>query len=152
MSAISIPVEHRLIAEIILRSQGRVDPVGLIDSIVSDYLDRTEGDADIWSLAHAEEVAETNRDDSDQYGDPTKGYYWNRVFLPNGTALLSSYKGQQHRAEIRHEQLVYDGKPSTPSQFASMVANNTSRNAWRDLWVKRPGEPWHAANALRLSV
>jgi len=151
MSTISIPVEHHLIAEIILRSQGRVDPVGLVDSIVSDYLERTKGDADIWSLAHAEEVAEASRDDSDQYGDPTKGYYWNRVFLPNGTALLSAYKGKEHRAEIRHGQLVYNGKPCSPSQFASIVANNTSRNAWRDLWVKRPGDQWRVANALRLT-
>ncbi|MBB3460984.1 hypothetical protein [Rhizobium sp. BK377] len=149
MSDISIAIPQHLISEIVIRSNGRADIAGLISNIVGDYLDRTLGDAVVWSDSHANEVAESLQRDEEHFGDPTKGYYWHRVFLPNGTMLKAHYKGKESTAEVRHQQIYFDGKPCSPSQFASMAANNTSRNAWRDLWIRRPGDKWHLANSLR---
>jgi hypothetical protein len=151
--SIAIPVAGSIVAEIILRSGGRADPVTVIENVVADFLERTRGDADIWSEEHANAVAEEKGDDSLQkYGPATKGYHWQNVYLPNGTELKIHYKDRDHFAEIRHQQLYYEGIPSSPSQFASRVANNTSRNAWRDIWIKRPGDKdWVFADQLRVS-
>jgi hypothetical protein len=151
MQSVAVPVSGSIIAEIILRSQGRVDPVGLIESAITNFLDRTRGDALVWSEEHANAVAEEQADGSLQkYGPASRGYHWQNVFLPNGTQLKIPYKSRDHFAEIRHQQLYYEGTPSSPSQFASRVASNTSRNAWRDIWVKRPDDKdWLTANRLR---
>ena len=39
------------------------------------------------------------------------------------------------------------------AELARAIANNTSRNAWRDLMVKRPhDESWRLAEELRRAV
>jgi hypothetical protein len=107
-----------------------------------------------WSEEHANAVAEEQADDGLQkYGPVTKGYHWQNVYLPNGTQLKIHYKSRDHFAEIRHQQLYYEGTPSSPSQFVSRVANNTSRNAWRDIWIKRPEDKdWVFADQLRVGA
>jgi hypothetical protein len=38
----------------------------------------------------------------------------------------------------------------SPSEFANQVAGGTNRNAWRDLWIKRPHDSeFHLADDLR---
>ena len=83
-------------------------------------------------------------------GDPSKGYQWKDLFLPNGTKLRMTYQGRNHYAEVRNERLKHEGEDLSPSQFACKIADNTSRNAWRDLWVKLPGKAdWQLADNLR---
>lgn len=151
MSHLAVPIDADLIAEIILRSEGKADVAQLIENVLENFLERTRGDADIWSDAHAEAVAEEDEDDTlMRFGAGTKGYRWQGVFLPNGTKLKSTYKGEDKFAEVRHQQIYYEARPCSPSEFASRVANNTSRNAWRDVWVKRPSDrDWVFANMLR---
>lgn len=151
MSQLSVAVRTDLIAEIILRSGGRNDPVGMIENIIESFLERTLGDPDVWSDEHAEEVANNQQDDTViRYGNFGKGYQWQNVFLPNSTALKFEYKSKEHFAEVRHQQIYYDGAPCSPSQFVRRVANNTSRNAWNDIWIKRPSDKdWIFANQLR---
>ena len=141
MSDICIPIRSDLVAEFILRSGGRYDVPGMIENIVEDFLDRTKGDPLIWSEAHANSVAEEAADDSlVKFGNPGKGYQWQGLLLENGSQLKMPYGGQDHFAEVRHQQIYYEGSPCSPSQFASRVANNTSRNAWRDIWIKGPSD------------
>jgi hypothetical protein len=151
MSHLSVPIHEDIIAEIVIRSEGKAGIARLIESVVGDYLERTRGDASIWSDAHAEAVAEEKEDDTlIRYGAATRGYHWDRVFLPNGTTLKTTYKGKDGFAEVRHQQIYYQDLPCSPSQFASQVANNTSRSAWRDIWVKRPSDrSWVFANMIR---
>jgi len=149
METLCIPVKSNLITEIILRSRGRINIAQLVENVVVDFLERTKGDGTIWSEEHAEEVLGEIDDDLSRYGEPTKGYDWHRVFLPNGTRLKTQYRGAEYEAEVRHQQVYFNGNPCSPSQFASAAANNTSRNAWRDLWIKRPGDGWKLANTLR---
>lgn len=151
MAAMSVSIRDDLIVEMILRSQGRVNVGVMIESVLESFLDRTRGDPDIWSDEHAQAVAEEEVDDTlIKFGGPAKGYHWQNVFLPNGTHLKINYKGGDKIAEVRHQQIYFEEKPCSPSQFASRVANNTSRNAWRDIWVKRPSDrDWFFADVLR---
>lgn len=152
MSEIAIPIRTDLVAQMILRSEGRKDPVGMIADIIENYLERTLGDPDIWSEKHAKEIAEEKQDDTVvKFGNPNKGYQWQNVFLPNATKLKIVYKSKEYFSDVRHQQIYYEGTPCSPSQFARRVANNTNRNAWNDIWLKRPNdEGWVFADRLRV--
>ena len=151
MDDLGVPVSGELINEIILRSRRPVDIANLVHNVLEDYLARTRGDADIWSEEHADAVADEDSDPTlARYGDPAKGYNWHGVLLPNGTQLKVTYRGEAKLAEVRHRQIYFEGQPCSPSQFASRAANNTSRNAWRDIWVKRRTDgDWIFADLLR---
>jgi hypothetical protein len=61
------------------------------------------------------------------------------------------YKDQFYVAAVEGNELIYNGEKLSPSEFARRVTN-TSRNAWRDIWVKRPGDSqWVFAEHLRSS-
>ena len=51
-----------------------------------------------------------------------------------------TYKDKTSTAEVRHQTIYFENDEVTPSELASRVANNTSRNAWRDLYIMRPGD------------
>ncbi len=151
MSSLSVSLRADLVSEIILRSKGRADVAVIVENVVESFLDRTRGDPDIWSEEHAAAVADEDIDDTlIRLGPPSKGYHWQNVFLPNGTALKVTYKGRDQFAEVRHQQVYYEDKPCSPSQYVRRVANNTSRNAWHDIWVKRPADrDWVFSDLLR---
>ncbi|MFH0344486.1 MAG: hypothetical protein ACHBNF_20720 [Chromatiales bacterium] len=69
------------------------------------------------------------------------GYTWKykdaSVFLPHGTEIRMRYKEVTYYAKVGGDQLVYNGKPISPGALANIVTGS-SRNAWRDLWIKRP--------------
>lgn len=67
-----------------------------------------------------------------------RGYRWKSVLLPPGTKIRMTYRSQVHHAEIVGDHFTYEGRSVSPSEFANSVAGGTARNAWRDLWVKRP--------------
>lgn len=77
------------------------------------------------------------------------GYRWKNVFLPEGTVLSFTHRGTPHFATVTGTELVYEGKAVSPSEFVNGISGAT-RNAWRDIWVKRPSDPeWMAAQDLR---
>jgi len=107
----------------------KVDVAGVVDYLVNNYIERTEDNIP------ADEVE--------------SGYYWQRVLLPNGTRLRMTIHGTQHFAEIKNNAVVYEGKRYTPSSWANHIAGHP-RNAWRDIYVMRPGESeWKFSNTLR---
>ena len=56
---------------------------------------------------------------------------------------------KQHFAIIEHEEVHYEGQSFTPASWANHIAGH-SRNAWRDIYVKRPTDSeWVFANTLR---
>lgn len=152
MSHLAVPIREDLIAEIIVRSKGMAPIASMIEHCVESFLDRTRGDPDIWSDEHAKMVASEAVDDTlIKFGNPAKGYHWQNVFMRNGTRLKITYKGCDKYAEVRHQQIYYEELPCSPSQYASRVANNTARNAWRDIWIKRPSDnDWVFAEDLRI--
>lgn len=148
---ISVPIPTDVYNEFVLRSGGSVDVPAMITEVLNDFLVRTQEDRDIWSSsAYLDRLAAEQSDERRHYGDPAKGYDWAPVWLPNGTHLRTVYKEREGFAEVRHERLWYGDTPVSPSEFASRFANNTVRNAWRDIWVKRPADAdWIPARQLR---
>jgi hypothetical protein len=153
-----VPIPASIYSEFILRRGEHYDVAARIEGILADFLDRTRGDADIWSEQHAEEAAEDDTNQQEQRrinGDPSKGYQWQTVFLPNGTQVRMLYRAQNHYAAVQHERLIYEGESLSPSEFASRIAvgtkgERTNRNAWRDLYLLLPGrKDWVQADVVR---
>jgi hypothetical protein len=68
-----------------------------------------------------------------------RGYQWKSLFLPEGTVLRSWSYGDHNYARVEGDQIIHDGKPVSPNQFAQSFAR-TTRNAWTDLYVRRPAD------------
>jgi hypothetical protein len=77
-----------------------------------------------------------------------RGYQWKSLFLPEGTLLQSWSYGEHNYARVEGDQIIHRGRPVSPNQFAHSFAR-TTRNAWRDLSVRRPGDK-HFRMALLL--
>lgn len=77
------------------------------------------------------------------------GYQWKHVFLPHGTQIRMPYKSAYYYAKVEGDQVIYQGKSISPGSLANTIAAS-SRNAWRDLWIKRPEDKeWTLANDCR---
>jgi len=75
---------------------------------------------------------------------------WKEVVIPSGAGVRMAYAGKQHYANVSHGRIRDGNDDFSPSEWASKVAGGTSRNAWRDLWFKLPGEvAWTPAMLLR---
>lgn len=80
---------------------------------------------------------------------PLRGYQWKCLFLPDQTKLRMHVGVSWHYADVVGDELVYQGHAVSPRQLTIAIAGD-GRNAWRDLWVRRPGEKnWTIASVLR---
>lgn len=68
-----------------------------------------------------------------------RGYQWKSLFLPEGTVLRSWSYGEHNYAYVEGDQIIHNGRPVSPNQFAQSFAR-TTRNAWTDLFVRRPAD------------
>ncbi len=150
-NTVGVPIDADLYAEFILRSGKSVDVANWIENILQDYMDRTEFEDLIWSKDHIEKVrANLDEDFEATYGDPEGSYRWGELWLWNGTRIRMNYKGKNHYAFVRDEQIIFEEEAYTPSQLASKIAGGTNRNAWRDLWImERESKEWVLAYDLR---
>jgi len=140
MSYISIPfpTESFLQLAAFLREQGSSrDPVVVIEDAVEYWIDNA-------SWKKEDLMRETI------VGPDSRGYMWKNVFLVQGTLLRMKKKGGAFEyAKVEGDCLVYKGESLSPNQFAFKVAGN-ARDAWRDVWVKRPmDQDYVPANFLR---
>lgn len=83
----------------------------------------------------------------------SRGYTWKYkdscIFLPHGTEIRMPYKGQYHYAKVEGDEIKYKEKSVSPGTLANTITSS-SRNAWRDLWIKRPGDKeWTLADRCR---
>ena len=79
----------------------------------------------------------------------TRGYQWKNLFLPEGTEIRMPYKGTFHYAKVEGDEIIYKGKSISPGSLANTITAS-SRNAWRDLWIKRPDDKeWVLADDCR---
>ena len=151
---VCVPMSCAIYNEFSLRCDKSVDPAGWIENIIRDYLDRTKGDASIWSERHARrtQLDEDFQGLLEEVGPADKGYQWKNILLRNGSRIKMSYKGQTFYASIANGQLRFNDKSMSPSQFAAAVAGGSSRNAWRDLWIQAPDDGdfgWERADRIR---
>jgi len=68
-----------------------------------------------------------------------RGYQWKSLFLPEGTVLRSWSYGEHNYARVEGDRIIHQGRSVSPNQFAQSFARST-RNAWNDLFVRRPGD------------
>lgn len=148
---LAVLINAELHNELVLRVGKSGDVTGYIEHAIETFLERTEGDADLWSSSYVDRFIKENSDNFQiNYGDPKKGYYWSLLFLPNGTNLKMEYKGRNYFAVIKNSNIFYEEKYYSPSEWARKIANNTSRNAWRDIYIQLNGEKeWTLADVLR---
>ncbi len=83
---------------------------------------------------------------------PLRGYQWKCLFLPDQTKLRMHVGQTWHNAEVVGDELLYREHAVSPRQLTIAIAGH-GRNAWRDLWVRRPGEKtWTIASVLRCQM
>lgn len=66
------------------------------------------------------------------------GIQWGPLFLPVGTRVWARFRGVEHEAVVDSAGLAVGDRFVTPAEFANGAAGH-ARNAWRDLWLLRPG-------------
>lgn len=139
MAKVGIQIDEGIFKELILRKPDGAGIAGWIETIVQDYLLRTQDDENwhpiyyqLRDAASAAKVAGLKVDISDLMGTKSPGrtgLQWKSVFLPNGTKLRMTYRGGNHYADIANGELVYEGQ--TFRQLHSLVTSRTTRNAMR---------------------
>ncbi len=134
---ISIPLPTRQFLDLaeFLKCQGDArDPVQAVADALDYWMDNASWKPELLRQAPASNLL---------------GYQWKSLFLPAGTEVRMQYKSQWHYAKVEGDRLIYEGEAITPGRLANTVAGS-SRNAWRDLWIKRPGDAeWLLADDCR---
>jgi hypothetical protein len=133
-SIISVPVKTEKFLELcdFLRETGDPrDPVSMVNTAIEYWLDNAEWKPELRGTTDL------------------KGYTWKRLFLPHGTQVRMQYKGRYYYARVEGDDLLYEGAPTSPGNLANTITHS-SRNAWRDLWIKRPDDKeWRLADDCR---
>jgi hypothetical protein len=135
MPDISVPISTSTFINLVdflrMKKSSR-DPLEVIEAAIDYWMDNADWKEEILApTSHA------------------TGYSWKSVFLPSGTALRIRYNSEYHYAEVEGDKLTFGGESVSPNQFALKVAG-CARDAWRDLWVKRPSDAdFVVANSLR---
>ncbi len=112
-----------------------------------------------YGLTNAECKYEDYSDDLFGLASKTKdegGYLWKYdkkiLFLPNKTQIMRKYKGKDYIARLENGEFIFDGKKiESPAQLAIIMSANTSVNAWKNLYIKRPADSrWCLAEDLAM--
>lgn len=151
MNTLSMPIDAEIIGELFLRRGVKADISGWVENIIQDYLDRTADDGN-WQEAYYDyRDGLMDRDTFEaEYGNTDGGYHWAPLFLPNGTLIRMEYKKEIYNAVVKFDEVRFNEKRLSPSELAREIASGTSRNAWRDLMIKRPTDTeWTLADDLR---
>jgi len=128
-----------------IMTSGGIPPATL--SELQDFLYRTRstfGPADAIAAAVKQWIASERA-----AVESARGYQWKQLFLPAGTRVRMQCGEQWHYADVVDDRLLYDERPLSPHQLVEAVAG-PGRNAWRELWLRRPGDKfWLQADRLR---
>lgn len=134
---VSIPIQTRQFLDLVefLKSKGDAsDPVEIVSKAIDYWLDNASWKPELLAISSA------------------RGYQWKTLFLAEGTEIRMQYKGSYSYAKVENDDIIFNGKPISPAAMANSVANG-SRNAWRDLWIKRPMDrEWRLADECRTDV
>lgn len=136
---VSIPVATRQFLELadFLKAQGDArDPVLAVRDAIDYWLENASWKPELLRQAQTSNL----------------GYQWKGLFMPDSTEVRMQYKSDWYYAKVEGDKLIYEGEPITPGRLANTVTG-TSRNAWRDLWIKRPADAeWLLADDCRAAV
>ncbi|GEM_PF-742801 len=133
---ISVPIptsQFMLLVDFLRGQESDLDPVVAVQSAIDYWLDNASWKPELLPPALSD----------------AHGYNWKSVFLPHGTEIRMRYRSAYKYAKVEGDEVLYEGQPTTPGRLANAIAGS-SRNAWRDLWIRRPGEcEWTLADTLR---
>ncbi|HEY0587471.1 MAG TPA: hypothetical protein VGD52_15145 [Pseudoduganella sp.] len=78
-----------------------------------------------------------------------RGYFWKKLFLPDGTRLRVSNHMITRYAAVVGDDLVFETLLTSPNRFAQMTLGS-ARNAWEVVYIQMPGQrEWKLALRLR---
>ena len=154
---ILIPMNLRFCIDLIRFSDGQLTPEKIGKLAEQQILGLFEADFDTFGPAYLGERAD---EFGEVYGlelsigDPEKParnpLIWKNIAFPHGSEVRMSYSGDVHFAKVVNGFIEDTGNKYSPSEWASKVARGTSRNAWRDLWFKKPhSSKWLPAHLIR---
>jgi hypothetical protein len=156
------PLDADLVTDIIRYSDGKVDPFDMANTQLRSFVERSvETVPTLWG-DRIDEVAEKyapdvferwDREDerrSAEWRENNQPLVWKEISVSAGSEVRMAYGDKHHYAIIQRGHIVDNGNEYSPSEWASKVADNTSRNAWRDLWFKEPlSKAWVPAELMR---
>ncbi len=87
-----------------------------------------------WITAHTPQPSPPPADP-----ETTRGYQWKTLFLPSGTELRMSTRSATYHARVEGDDIIFQGRRVSPRGL-TLAISGEGRNAWRDLWLKFPGE------------
>lgn len=160
MGTVYVELDAELFSDIVYLSNGTLDPSSLADNLLRNWIEATITDG-LWPQEHLEKVAEKYAPETYQQWmeedeqalkrtEDSAPLVWKEVTLRPGTEVRMAYGGKHHYAKVKKGRIADDDGSFSPSEWASKVADNTSRNAWRDLWFKEPmSNIWVPAQMLR---
>ena len=130
--SIPIPTEQFLTLVSFLEGKGdSSDPVLVVRNAIAYWMDNADWKPELLAISD------------------TRGYQWKTLFLPDGTQIRMQYKGEYFYAKVVGDEIIFQDKPTSPASLANTVAGS-SRNAWRDLWIKRPADSeWKLSDDCR---
>ena len=146
MTQITVPISTETFLRLahFLRSSGSaLEPVSVVENAVNYWIDNAEWKgADLLPDSHG-----------------SGAYVWkvqrkgdrpaSSLSLGSGTKLRIKTGASFEYATVEGDTLMYQDIPVSPNQFAKL-ATGTPRDAWRDVWVKRPDDQDYLhADALR---
>ncbi|GAB2879650.1 hypothetical protein GCM10027277_56060 [Pseudoduganella ginsengisoli] len=125
MRPINLPLGELLDLELHLMN---VRPGVKLETFITELLQR-------WLTIDKERLAlRTN-------GPAIRGFQWKNIFLPEGTNLRTSHRGNVEFAKVVGDHIISDdGISLTPSLFANRRTGG--RNAWRFVWLRFPGNDY----------
>lgn len=131
---VSIPIPTTLfldLAEFLKHHGDPRDPVQVVADAIDYWMDNADSKPEL--------LVETT----------ARGYQWKQLFLPDGTEIRMQYKGAYSYARVEGDEIIYKGQAVSPASLANTIAGS-NRNAWRDLWIKRPSDKeWRIAEDCR---
>lgn len=145
MSEISIPIATGRFLRLVdfLREADRgYDPIDVIEMAIDYWIDNASWKID--DLLPEMDISPAPTP------PPNRGYVWKKILIPPGTDIRMTYRSETHHAKIVGDEFVFDGKKISPNIFVRMIGQGTTRNAWRDLYIKRPSDrAFRIADELR---
>lgn len=170
---IFVPFPKELYDDLIRFSDGRVNPVDWAverleawietnfssetmgmgwanDTFMENFEPRIEEFAEKYYPPALTYWAKQEDKDIESYLATRKPLVWKEITIPASSDVRMLYGGTSHYATIHDGKIKDADGQFSPSEWARKVADDTSRNAWRDLWFKVPGKKeWVPAELIR---
>ncbi|WON73560.1 hypothetical protein [Nitrosospira sp. Is2] len=137
MQSISVPIPTEQFLEFVNFLQSNSDPrdpVEMVSTAIQYWLDNASCKPELLS----------------EVSSAIRGYQWKNLFLPHGTQIRMQYRGTYSYAKVENDEVIYNGSAISPARLANTIAGG-SRNAWHELWIKRPQDKeWKLADECRV--